>query len=81
MARCKSCGKPVTFAETVNGKEMPIELNDQGNLVLVGHLIQHIPKGQAAPAGSQRYVSHFATCPNGPAHRKPKSLRSDGQEV
>jgi hypothetical protein len=42
-----------------------------GNLVKIGEdrgqpVVRYVPKGKGL------HVSHFATCPNGPAHRKAK---------
>lgn len=69
MKTCQSCQQEIIWAKTVNGKRMPIERNDDGNLVVVNGVAHVIRKGEEPVAGMHRYVSHFATCPNAPAHR------------
>lgn len=69
MNKCRSCQAEVIWVKTIHGKAMPIEINAEGNLILVKGVAHVIPKGEE-PAGMPRYVSHFATCPNSKAHRK-----------
>jgi hypothetical protein len=79
MGRCRSCGAPIRWAVTVNGKRMPVD--DQpvpdGNLVL-----SDPTPGAYAPVAAAfdpqqlliddppRFVSHFATCPQADQYRK-----------
>lgn len=72
--KCRSCQADIHWAKTVNGKSMPIERTDDGNLIVVNGIAHVIPKGQEPVAGMPRFVSHFATCPNSKQHRKQPSL-------
>ncbi len=74
---CRSCGRPILWAETTNGKAAPIDPDPVPNGVIV--LVQ--PSDPREPpvasvvkhAGSTslpRYNSHFATCPHAAQHRK-----------
>lgn len=71
-SNCRSCGKPILWARTPNGKWMPLdpEPNPLGNLLLDedGYIGPH-PEG--APVKGP-YFSHFATCPNAAQYRKDK---------
>lgn len=71
MSECSSCGAPIRWAMTANGKPMPLDFEpvSNGNVV-----VRH---GRAIIAGMTilepnelRYVSHFATCPNAASHRR-----------
>jgi hypothetical protein len=70
-ARCKSCGAPVLWARTEAGKSMPVDAapNERGNLIVDGAACRVATLFD--PLG-ERYTSHFATCPDGPSHRKEK---------
>ena len=84
MATCKSCNAPIIWAETPNGRPMPVD--DQpslkGTLFLMTRLreaplaIHHestVPFAQGARnLDSPRYVSHFSSCPNAAKHRKAR---------
>jgi hypothetical protein len=84
-ATCGSCGAPIRWAVTVNGKRMPVD--DQpvpdGNLVLsdptpgayaptAAHYVQ---PDQLTLFGDEppRFTSHFATCPNADQHRRTRT--------
>lgn len=82
MSRCRSCGAPVLWIRTAAGRRMPLDadswwiapdteggelgLNAEGEAVR-GHSLP----GEAPGAVLVR-TSHFATCPNAAAHRRPK---------
>jgi hypothetical protein len=70
MPACKSCGAQIRWAKTATGGSMPINpgLVDNGNVVIEGDP----PIARVVAAGSGQFISHFATCPNADAHRKPK---------
>jgi hypothetical protein len=34
MANCKSCGAEITWAKTPNGKRMPLESDERGNIII-----------------------------------------------
>jgi hypothetical protein len=66
MAVCKSCGAPIEWAHTKNGKRVPLDPGtaENGNLRLDDDGVVH-----HAPGEGDR-VTHFATCPNAKAHRR-----------
>lgn len=68
MSACRSCGAPMRWARTSNGKAMPLdaEPDDTGNVVIIdGHAETHISAGRAEEVrpGMPRYMPHHATCP------------------
>lgn len=67
---CNSCGKPIFFAKTINGKNTPIDAGQcaDGNMVVR----EGIALVAEASPGEARYRSHYATCPNASKHRKAK---------
>lgn len=67
---CRSCGARIVWAETENGKRMPIDAKPEKRLVL----IIDPPSPGTTPLVDVRdtYVSHFATCPNAAQHRKAR---------
>lgn len=76
---CKSCGEPIRWATTVRRKAMPLDPEpvEQGNVDLqwidaeeIAIVLGPLEAEAARGAGRELYVSHFATCPHGPAHRK-----------
>jgi hypothetical protein len=72
--RCRSraCRAPVFFARTVKGARVPLDAAPAGDDVpsqhtywLDGEGVAHpLGKGEAAPDGKPRYLSHFRTCPD-----------------
>ena len=80
-AECKSCGDPVVWVKTINGKPMPLnaEPDPDGNVypVLIdGERYARVatvksPIPDHVPATS-RFTAHFATCPHADEHRAPK---------
>ena len=79
MSVCRSCGAPVVWAVTVTGAMMPVDRDpvDGGNIDLVhsgdasGTPTAHVlSESQPTLYGGDRYVSHFATCPNAAEHRR-----------
>lgn len=76
MITCKSCGRPIIWARTESGKAMPLDAQPVDAAKVEGTCIldQGVARFGAidtAP-GVPHYVSHFATCPNAAAHRKPR---------
>ena len=69
---CRACGAPIVWASTVHGRAMPIDADPDpdGNIELVadakGRTVAHVHHdGQASLFGDvQRWMPHFATCPN-----------------
>lgn len=72
MSACRSCGAPIIWAITENGKRMPLDAEPAERPTGVFRLE---PSGDDLIARrpiEQVYISHFATCPNADQHRKPK---------
>ena len=79
MSNCNSCGAPIRWAETTNGRRMPVnaEPDPDGNVVLLypspgAALAMIVDPGQTTLDDAPRYLSHFATCPNADQHRKDR---------
>jgi hypothetical protein len=80
---CVTCGKPIVWCETVNGKRMPVDCQPRGE-VLPNQVIsagRDLPRVRSAhseyirlqvvPGGPLRSgVSHFANCPQAAIHRR-----------
>lgn len=67
MSECRSCGTPIRFVYTANGKLMPLdaEPTTDGNVTLEGDIaIVHPPGQLAALDTGPCYTAHFVTCPN-----------------
>ena len=74
MAKCRSCGAEIVWCVTESGKKMPAdaEPSERGTLVLVDSCGGETLARVAECPGPRMYTSHFATCPNAAAHRKPR---------
>lgn len=86
MSACRSCGAQIVWARTKRGKAMPVDAQHtpDGTIALVedphsGELTAHVvgkPTPMAFVDGvwvePRRYTSHFETCPDADAHRKPR---------
>jgi hypothetical protein len=76
VATCRSCGAPVVWFRTPRGRATPVDPapNPKGNVELLhdGTCRVHGPVDAEAAqlAGAELYVSHFATCPDAPQHRR-----------
>lgn len=90
-AECRSCHRPIVFAKvgTCSGSWNPLDPDprDDGNVVVIGHcpngapLVRVLSKEAAAlPPGmfDERYVSHFATCPEAGQHRRARKRTPKG---
>lgn len=74
MSRCRSCGAPVIWATSENDRQMPLDKD----LVTEGIRFRIGPDGRAhrvEQPDKPGHLSHFATCPNARAHRKPKAAK------
>ncbi|HVL14059.1 MAG TPA: hypothetical protein VM529_15930 [Gemmata sp.] len=76
---CRSCGKRVLWLMScVSRQTAPIDPDPSpdGNVVVNGDGTYDVLGGknlaQAQAAGLTLHASHFATCPNGPTHRRRK---------
>lgn len=83
QAKCSSCGAAIIWAVMPSGKRMPLDAEpDQGKGCIRviplgdgsvrGEILKDVELQDAATALVPLFVSHFATCPNAKAHRKPK---------
>lgn len=77
-ATCESCRAPIRWAQTEKGKLIPIDYEPVrgGNLLLVALDPRDAPLARPATAQDsdtlERFVSHFASCPNADRHRRPR---------
>jgi hypothetical protein len=70
--KCRSCGQPVEWVQTIHGKWIPVDRQpvDGGNLKIDrstkppgASVIRHANQPCLSPEGETlRFVSHFATC-------------------
>lgn len=74
---CRSCRARIVWATTDNGKTMPVnpEPDERGNLALhrdsSGILHARVIRDSAPiRPWEKRGISHFATCPDAPRHRR-----------
>lgn len=73
-SNCRSCGAPIYWAHTENGKPIPVDVAPahDGNVLLTlnratGQLKAEVygaKNRHNIPPGRNRYKSHFATCPD-----------------
>lgn len=79
MNTCRSCHAKIVWAVTPGGKRMPVDAApvDDGNVLLDRR--QDPPLATVIGGGPQlwdepgeRHTSHFATCPDSDAHRRPR---------
>lgn len=65
---CRECGASVFFAQNAaSGKSAIVDSIPRldGNIIVNDDdTITYLKKGEQPPAGTHRYVSHFATCSN-----------------
>lgn len=77
---CRSCGAPIFWAETEQGKSMPVDKDPRpdGNLALWFRgngtpnpklIVRHYDE-RAEAQGANRYSSHFASCAQAGSWRK-----------
>lgn len=79
---CRSCGAPVYWALTREGRRMPIDAEP----VATGNVLLTLRRSTGAltctvlgagvlveiESGRRRYTSHYATCPQAASHRKTR---------
>lgn len=75
-AFCKTCGARIAWAETKNGKQMPVDpdpvhfrIGDGKEMFWMrgGEIVRGTRDDEATHIG---FISHFATCPYADLHRK-----------
>lgn len=82
-AACRSCGAPIVWTVTMNGKRMPVDLDPVGDVPGAmlfrveedpsnGDLIATFIKSDQRYREEELYVSHFATCPQADQHRRTR---------
>lgn len=88
-ARCSSCLAVIHWVRTASGARMPIDekatpdgrvvFQARGVVRVLGHVEAADPSPTITTRGylSQRYTSHFATCPHAARHRKRRTLEPD----
>jgi len=78
-SRCRSCGAAILWRKTGAGRLMPVdaEATAGGNVRLIGEFFAEVlgplDAANARAAGESLHRSHFATCSDGPSHRRPRS--------
>lgn len=72
QSRCRSCGAPIWWAVTEKGGRMPLDPDPvpDGNVVINNYGVAVVITPGDWTHDGQRYVAHFATCPNAKTHRK-----------
>jgi len=72
---CRSCGARIRWVFTDKGHRMPLdpEPDPTGNIVIREDGDAHvITKDDVIPPQAERWISHFATCPEAARHRRRK---------
>ncbi len=62
---CKKCGAKIRWANTLNGKKIPLDArpNGEGNLNLVGETVYRVTENfKRVHPDEVIYMTHFATC-------------------
>lgn len=86
MRRCRSCGEPIRFVRTVSGRYLPVDARPsplRGNILIergVAKVVGAAERSRARDQGYDLFVSHFASCPNAPAHRRLRPNRGFVEE-
>ncbi len=86
VTTCKSCGVPIVWIKTQNGRSMPCDAaavdyqeNYKGSATIVtddGRVLRVMVFKNPSPSGLQPiingkgYISHFATCPYANRYRR-----------
>ena len=79
MSYCRSCGAPIKWIRTKNGKPHPVDpakhyiIKGEGSATLVteaGTFIRGEFVSVEEGANGEGYTSHFATCPNASRWRR-----------
>lgn len=72
LSLCKKCLKPIYWVVTEKGANMPVDNypSDNGNIIFVNNLAHTLKKGEVVPEGTNRYKSHYATCPHAEHFRR-----------
>ncbi len=70
--KCSTCGASMWWAKTAAGKPIPIDAlpSSTGNMVVHAGVARVLKKDEQVPEGTQRWTTHFATCPQSREHRR-----------
>jgi hypothetical protein len=60
VPQCRSCGAPILWAVSKDGKRMPLNIDRSPGLVVEGEQSDGTPIVASRPV----YTSHFSTCPD-----------------
>lgn len=72
-AKCRSCGAEIVWAQTKQGKKMPVDAaaHPDGTLKVTAERDGTLVVEVRAPEGTQpRYRPHFSTCPDAESWRQ-----------
>jgi hypothetical protein len=72
VGKCRSCGKRILWAKTINDTPSPIDPEpvEGGNIDLGANGIAYVVPVEPSV---KRHVSHFATCPGASKHRRART--------
>ncbi len=83
MPECRTCGAPMEWAITARGKPIPLDPEpvENGNIEKTGEfaltrfgdeapVVRYVDDEQPDLFEQDRFVTHFATCPDAREHRK-----------
>ena len=76
MSNCRTCGAPILWAVTGQGKRMPLDVDRRPVLVVEGEL----DDGTAIVSQQAGYTSHFATCPQADDWRRKKPAKPSRED-
>ena len=63
---CKSCGAPVRWVVTANGRNMPLDRAP----VRAFRIVTGVDGREVAEHAGDLFQSHFSTCPDAATHRR-----------
>jgi len=70
---CRSCGAPILWARSTRGRMVPLDREPvaDGTIILGADDVAFVLGPADEPiAGTPRYHSHFATCPDADKYRR-----------
>lgn len=72
MGTCRSCGAPIIWVPTANGKKMPLdaEPNPSGNVIIRDGALMVGASAENVRDGEQLLMPHWATCPESERFRR-----------
>lgn len=71
MSACRSCGAEIFWAKTTSGRNIPLDADKVGPLIVPDGNLEFVESGAVMVVGAGgKMRSHFATCPNANQHRR-----------